>query len=164
MEPKGTFGPRLRQERERRQISLTSIAANTKISQSLLEALERDDVSRWPSGIFRRAFIRSYANAVGLNADEIVKEFSERFPDPSDVPPAEPEPANVAAHISAVREGRDARPRTEHETHPRASAREHTPPDPDRIELVFRVSVPRSWVTWALRLSRAAAMPWRQSS
>jgi len=69
MEPKGTFGPRLRQERERRQISLASIASNTKISVSLLEALERDDVRRWPSGIFRRAFVRSYATAIGMDAN-----------------------------------------------------------------------------------------------
>src|SRR6476620_1252902 len=84
MEPGSAFGPRLRLERERRQISLTSIAENTKISRSLLEALERDDVSRWPTGIFRRSFLRAYAQAIGLDADEIVKEFAERFPDPSD--------------------------------------------------------------------------------
>src|SRR5436305_4582925 len=83
MEPASTFGPRLRQERERRQISLTSIAENTKIGRSLLAALERDDFSRWPTGIFRRSFVRAYAQAIGLDADEIVKEFVERFPDPS---------------------------------------------------------------------------------
>src|SRR6516165_12630981 len=87
MEPAATFGPRLRQERERRQISLQAIAENTKISRSLLEALERDDVSRWPTGIFRRAFVQSYAQAIGLDAEEIVREFAERFPDPAGAPP-----------------------------------------------------------------------------
>jgi len=76
------LGRRLRSERERRRITLESIAANTKISVSLLKALERDDVSRWPSGIFRRSFVRSYAEAIGLDADEIVQEFLERHPDP----------------------------------------------------------------------------------
>jgi cytoskeletal protein RodZ len=61
-----SFGGRLRQQRERQQIALTTIAEQTKIKLSLLEALERDDVSHWPTGIFRRAFIRSYAHAVGL--------------------------------------------------------------------------------------------------
>ncbi len=79
-----SFGRRLRRERERRQIALSSISANTKISVALLEGLERDDLSRWPSGIFRRAFIRSYAGAVGLPADAVLKEFLERFPDPAD--------------------------------------------------------------------------------
>ena len=77
------FGSRLRMERERRTITLASISDNTKISHSLLEALERDDVSRWPSGIFRRSFIRTYAQAIGLDPDVIAREFLERFPDPA---------------------------------------------------------------------------------
>jgi cytoskeletal protein RodZ len=137
MEPKGTFGPRLRQERERRQISLASIASNTKISVSLLEALERDDVRRWPSGIFRRAFVRSYATAIGMNANEIWKEFAERFPDPS-APPVETTPKTEPA-VSAVT--------TSHSTEAL----------PDRIEFVFRISVPRSWVNRALWMKSLAS-------
>jgi hypothetical protein len=76
-----SFGGRLRSERERRRIALEAIAANTKIGLALLQGLERDDVSRWPAGIFRRSFIRSYAEAIGLDGDEIVREFVERFPD-----------------------------------------------------------------------------------
>lgn len=77
-----SFGSRLRYERERRQIALKSIAESTKINIALLEGLERDDVSRWPSGIFRKSFIRSYADAIGLNADAVVREFTELYPDP----------------------------------------------------------------------------------
>ena len=80
-----SFGSRLRYERERRQIAIKSIAESTKISVPLLEALERDDVSRWPSGIFRKSFIRSYAEAVGLQPEPIVREFIERYPDPLDI-------------------------------------------------------------------------------
>jgi transcriptional regulator with XRE-family HTH domain len=85
-----SFGARLRRERERRKISLDSIAANTKISISLLTALERDDTSRWPSGVFRRAFIRGYAQAIGLDADQVAREFLERFPDPQVESPIAP--------------------------------------------------------------------------
>jgi transcriptional regulator with XRE-family HTH domain len=77
-----SFGSRLRHERERRQIALKSIAESTKIGIPLLEALERDDVSRWPSGIFRKSFVKSYAMAVGLDPEPIVREFVERHPDP----------------------------------------------------------------------------------
>ena len=63
-----SFGARLRQRRERQHIALSTIAEQTKIKLSLLEALERDDVSHWPSGIFRRAFIRAYAHAIGCGA------------------------------------------------------------------------------------------------
>jgi len=79
-----SFGARLRREREQRQIALSSIAANTKIGLGLLQALERDDVSRWPAGIFRRAFIRAYAEAAGLDPVAITHEFLEHYPDPTD--------------------------------------------------------------------------------
>jgi transcriptional regulator with XRE-family HTH domain len=90
------FGGRLRLERERRRVTLASIAADTKISLALLEGLERNDVSRWPSGIFRRSFIRAYAQAVGLDADTVAQEFLEQFRDPSEPPKpvsADPAPA-----------------------------------------------------------------------
>ncbi|SRR5579871_1316483 len=93
--PEETFGARLRRERERRQIALASISENTKISVALFAALERDDVSRWPSGIFRRAFIRSYAAAIGLDADAIANEFQARHPDPAEVVPEPPAPQAV---------------------------------------------------------------------
>jgi cytoskeleton protein RodZ len=73
------FGGKLRQARERRGVSLRQIAASTKISVGALEALERNDVSRLPGGIFSRAFVRSYAIEVGLDPDETVREFLERF-------------------------------------------------------------------------------------
>ena len=79
-----SFGGRLREQRERQQIALSTIAEQTKIKLSLLEALERDDVSHWPTGIFRRAFIRSYAHVVGLPPDDVVRDFLARHPDPDD--------------------------------------------------------------------------------
>jgi transcriptional regulator with XRE-family HTH domain len=98
--PGESIGRRLRRERERRQIALASIAANSKISVSLFADLERDDVSRWPSGIFRRSFIRAYAQAVGLDPDETTREFLERFPDPND---PDPVAAPAAQPRSALR-------------------------------------------------------------
>ena len=80
-----SLGARLRQQRERQQIALASIAEQTKISLSLLEGLERDDLSRWPTGIFRRAFVRAYAHAIGLEPDSVVREFLELHPDPVEV-------------------------------------------------------------------------------
>jgi hypothetical protein len=75
-----TFGPRLRAERERRGISVDTIASVTKVGGDLWEGLERNDFSRWPSGIFARAFVRDYARAIGLDADEVVNEFCRLFP------------------------------------------------------------------------------------
>ena len=79
-----SFGTRLRAQRERQQVTLEDVAEQTKIKASLLAALERDDVSHWPSGIFRRSYIRSYAHAIGLDADAVVREFLALYPDPND--------------------------------------------------------------------------------
>jgi len=80
----GSFGARLRMQREQKGIRLDAIAQSTKIRVGLFEALEHDDASRWPSGIVRRGFIRAYANAIGLDPESTVREFIERFPDPFD--------------------------------------------------------------------------------
>ncbi|MEP6914772.1 MAG: helix-turn-helix domain-containing protein, partial [Acidobacteriota bacterium] len=73
------FGGKLRLAREQRGLTLRQIADRTKISASALEALERNDISKLPGGIFSRSFVRSYAVEVGLDPDETVKEFLARF-------------------------------------------------------------------------------------
>jgi transcriptional regulator with XRE-family HTH domain len=80
----GSFGARLRLRREEQGLALSAIAEELKIKVSLLEAVERDDVTHWPSGIYRRAFIRAYAHAIGLNPDVVVREFLELYPDRED--------------------------------------------------------------------------------
>ena len=80
-----SFGARLRQQREQQQIALSSIAEQTKIKVSLLEELERDDLSHWPVGIFRRSFIRGYAQAIGLDPAPVLVEFLALYPDPTDI-------------------------------------------------------------------------------
>jgi hypothetical protein len=80
MSHKHTFGLRLRSERERRGISIDTIVTVTKVGADLWLGLERNDFSKWPSGIFARAFVRDYAKAVGLDADDVVDEFCRLFP------------------------------------------------------------------------------------
>jgi len=79
----GGFGGKLREARERRGISLRQIANATKISPVVLEALERNDVTRLPGGIFSRAFVRSYAIEVGLDPETTIQEFIAQFPNDS---------------------------------------------------------------------------------
>src|SRR5882672_377431 len=78
--PIGDFGGKLRAARERRGVSLRQIANATKIAVSVLEALERNDISRLPGGIFGRAFVRSYAVEVGLDPEETIHDFISQFP------------------------------------------------------------------------------------
>src|SRR5499425_2339963 len=76
----GDFGSRMRQTREQRGVSLRQIAQTTKLSVSPLEALERNDISRLPGGIFSRAFVRSYAAEIGADPEETVRDFLLQFP------------------------------------------------------------------------------------
>jgi cytoskeletal protein RodZ len=61
-----------------------------------LEALERSDLSRLPGGIFTRAFIRAYAQEVGLDPDRTIQDFIAELP---------PEAATATAHRAAVEDG-----------------------------------------------------------
>jgi transcriptional regulator with XRE-family HTH domain len=80
------FGPRLKAHRERRGITLQDIAESTKISAALLSALERNDVSQWPKGVFRRAFLRSYTEAIDVPFEPTWAEFSQLFPEDGSAP------------------------------------------------------------------------------
>lgn len=86
------FGGKLREARERRGITLRQIANTTKISVAVLEALERNDISKLPGGIFGRAFVRSYAIEVGLDPDDTVRGFLERFQGETAAPVAARQP------------------------------------------------------------------------
>jgi cytoskeleton protein RodZ len=77
------FGGRMKRLREERGVALRAIAEATKISVSSLEALERNDVSRLPGGIFSRGLVRAYAEQVGADPEKTVREFIARFPDES---------------------------------------------------------------------------------
>jgi transcriptional regulator with XRE-family HTH domain len=82
------FGLTLRTQREQLGIPIQDIAESTKISVALLTALERGDVSKWPRGIFRRAFFREYVCAIGLSPDALSSDFARLFPEE----PAAPAP------------------------------------------------------------------------
>ncbi len=74
------FVTRLRRQRQRYQVSLEQIASETRVKQELLEALERNDLSGWPRGLYARTWIRAYASAVGMDPVQTVNEFCRLFP------------------------------------------------------------------------------------
>lgn len=103
MSERDTFGPRLRRERERRGISLETIATLTNVSIELWQGFESNDLSRWPKGVFARAFVRDYAKAVGLDANEVVDDFCRLFPlGDRRVVPVIREQARLIGHDPAV--------------------------------------------------------------
>ena len=78
------LGPLLRSHRERRGVTLDALAESIKFKASLLAALERNDVSRWPPGIYGRALVREYAKSIGLPADDVVRQFLELLSPPAE--------------------------------------------------------------------------------
>jgi transcriptional regulator with XRE-family HTH domain len=112
MNERVAFGLELRRIRERRGLSLEEMSEKTKVGVAHYAALEAGDLSRWPSGIFRRAFVRSYATSVGLDPDEVLAAFSRIFPDPADGPRAV---ARIAAE-AALREEALAAARESHQS------------------------------------------------
>jgi len=75
MNPQLTFVNRLRRERLRNGIALDDIATKSRVKRELLEAFENNDLTDWPKGLYARAWVRAYAEAVGLDPADTVDEF-----------------------------------------------------------------------------------------
>ena len=73
------FGERARRQRERRGVTLETIAQSTKVPASLFAGLERGDCSRWPAGLYSRAYVKAYAELIGLDPTEAVEDFTAAF-------------------------------------------------------------------------------------
>src|SRR5476651_240659 len=80
MSQEDAFGPNMRRIRIQRGVSLEQIAAATKVSAALWAGLERNDLSRWPTGIYARGFVREYARLIGVDIESTVDEFCRSFP------------------------------------------------------------------------------------
>jgi cytoskeleton protein RodZ len=102
----GDFGSILKVAREKRGVTLRYISSATKIPVAALEALERNDISRLPGGIFSRSFVRSYALEVGLDPDETIERFIAQFPE------AAPAPGHAQAEQQEEEEAHDSNQQT----------------------------------------------------
>lgn len=80
MSERDAFGPNLRRVRVQRGISLEEIARATKVSVHLWAGLERGNLSRWPTGIYARSYVRAYASHIGADPEGTVDEFCRWFP------------------------------------------------------------------------------------
>src|ERR1700712_5588948 len=74
------FGPNLRRIRVQRGVSIYEIVAATNVSAALWEGLEKNDLKRWPTGIYARSYVRSYAKAIGVDPESTVDDFCRAFP------------------------------------------------------------------------------------
>jgi cytoskeletal protein RodZ len=90
------IGAELRRARVARRLSIEDVARVTKISPSVLRAIEQEDFARVPGGLFTRGFLRSYAREVGLDGEIIVQHYRAAY----DIPEITPSSEDVALSVS----------------------------------------------------------------
>jgi len=95
-----SIGAMLRHARETRALTSDDLARTTRIPLRMIAAMEKDDWSKLPGGIFTRGYLRAYAREVGIDADLLVARFQAEH-----APPPPPEPAEVE-RAAASREWR----------------------------------------------------------
>lgn len=71
---------RLRQARKAHGLDLRTLEERTRVRVHLLSALETGRFEELPSGLYARAVVRSYAQAVGLDPDEILQQLAPLLP------------------------------------------------------------------------------------
>lgn len=69
------IGEELRRARQDRELSIGQIAQSTKISARLLQAIEINAFGELPGGLFTRGYLRAYAREVGLDPEDVVREY-----------------------------------------------------------------------------------------
>ena len=75
-----SIGALLKSERETRELSIQEVSSTTRIPRRTLESLEQNKFEDLPSGVFVRGFIKAYASAVEIDADEVLAQFDEERP------------------------------------------------------------------------------------
>jgi cytoskeleton protein RodZ len=71
------IGTRLREERVRRGLEIDEVEAETRIRAKYLLALEDERFDVLPGDVYARAFLRDYAEELGLDAQEMVDELND---------------------------------------------------------------------------------------
>jgi cytoskeletal protein RodZ len=102
-----TFGRWLARERELRGLGRDEVTRATRLAPGVVEALESGEPARLPPRAYAVGYLRSYASAVGLDADEVVLRWEEAVVD-APVPPgraARPVGWIVAAAVAVLLAG-----------------------------------------------------------
>jgi cytoskeletal protein RodZ len=74
------LGALLRKAREQRGYTLEDIQEYTKIRKRYLEAIETGDYKVLPGSFYVRAFVKTYAETVGLDAEEVLRLYHKELP------------------------------------------------------------------------------------
>ena len=80
----------LKQEREKKKISLVQIATDTRISLHYLQSIEEGRFGDLPGGVYNRAFIKAYCESINIDPREVLERYdalmSEALPEKNQKP------------------------------------------------------------------------------
>ena len=87
------LGHMLRQERERRGLSVEDVAGRLKLMPRVVRAIEQADNGELPQAAYARGFVKAYGNLLELEPELLHAGIENAWPDDSDQPPVPYEPA-----------------------------------------------------------------------
>ena len=70
-------GERLREQRESQALSVQQVANELHLTMHFLRALEADAYDKLPGDVFARGYLRSYANLLQLDAEQMMHDFDD---------------------------------------------------------------------------------------
>jgi cytoskeleton protein RodZ len=88
------IGATLREARMRARIDVSEIEAQTKIRAKYLRALENEEWDLLPGPTFVKSFLRTYAQALGLDGRALVEEYKLHYEHPGEGPEPVQQPAS----------------------------------------------------------------------
>lgn len=100
------IGATLREARMHARIDVSEIEAQTKIRAKYLRALENEEWNLLPGPTFVRSFLRTYAQALGLDAKALVDEYRRVYERPADIDYQPPAMATPRRQRARARVGR----------------------------------------------------------
>lgn len=71
------IGEKLREAREKMEISIEEASEDLKVEPSILQKIEEGDKESFKDVLYLKYYIRDYAKYLGLNSEELVEEFNE---------------------------------------------------------------------------------------
>ncbi|WP_241492629.1 helix-turn-helix domain-containing protein [Exiguobacterium indicum] len=87
--PMTELGTYLKEQREALGVSLEQIQTTTKIQKRYIVAIEEGNYDQLPGAFYARAFIKTYAEALGLDVDEVFTTYKRDLPEPEAQPVVE---------------------------------------------------------------------------
>lgn len=135
------IGEYLRKAREEKELSLKDIQEITKIRLQYLEAMENGDFEGIPGEVYRKGFLVNFANAVGLDGQQLLEKYYQLK---NEIPQIQPVSAEEQPEVSQV---------AMENTKPESPKQENAKPQVKRLRLKKKANL---WIGIAILILIAA--------